>query len=129
MSSDIPVEAKCQNCSEETDAFFLDYHSNGYCLNYSYEEYLNLKNGYPAKPYIQEYIPEIWQVEKDLIYALKLAAKNGLEYAEECLTEHDARLGRTIRRNREWAENIESDIKQMKQTLETLAKYESSNIS
>lgn len=67
-----------------------------------------------------EYIPEKVTLLKDSIYAAISALEAGLEYAQECLLEHDRRLGRTIRRNREWAENIEIDIKKIKKSIEEL---------
>lgn len=69
-----------------------------------------------------EYIPEIWGVKKDTIYAAISALEAGLEYAQECLADHDQKLGRTIRRNREWAETIEEDIKKIKKSIEELKK-------
>jgi|JI7StandDraft_1071085.scaffolds.fasta_scaffold307018_2 hypothetical protein len=38
----------------------------------------------------------------------------GLENTQCALIEHDANLGRTTRKNREWAETLEEDIKKMR---------------
>lgn len=59
-------------------------------------------------------------LKKDAIYAAIVALEAGLEYAQECLIEHDTKLGRTIRRNKEWAENIEIDIEKIKKSIEEL---------
>lgn len=48
------------------------------------------------------------------------AIYSGREYAQMCLTEHDATLGRTTIKNRVWAENMERDIRQMDHALERL---------
>jgi hypothetical protein len=66
------------------------------------------------------YIPETWTVTKDVIYASIVSIKNGLEYARECLSQHESALGRTTYKNRTWAETIEKDILQMEKTLEDL---------
>lgn len=66
------------------------------------------------------YVPEVWNVEKDVIYAAILAVESGLEYARECLATHDSALGRTTHKNKTWAETIESDIRHMERTLAML---------
>ena len=66
------------------------------------------------------YIPEIWRVEKDVIYAAIPAVESGLEYARECLTTHDSALGRTTHKNKTWAEAMERDIRHMERTLAML---------
>ena len=45
----------------------------------------------------------------DLIGALE----DAVEYAKDVLAHHDARLGRTIKKNRDYAEQIESDIQRL----------------
>jgi len=69
---------------------------------------------------MQTYIPETWTVKKDIIYASIDSIKNGLEYARECLSQHDISFGRTTYKNRTWAETIEGDIVQMEKTLKDL---------
>ena len=66
------------------------------------------------------YQPEIWQVEKNVIYASIPAVEAGLEYANELLAAHDRDLGRTTLKNKTWAETIEADIRHMSRTLEML---------
>jgi hypothetical protein len=66
------------------------------------------------------YQPEIWQVEKDVIYAAIPSVEAGLEYAKELLSAHDRDLGRTTLKNKTWAETIEADIRHMTRTLEML---------
>ena len=60
------------------------------------------------------YIPEVWSVKKDAI-------ESGLEYARQCLCDHDAALGRTTHKNRTWAETIEGDIRQMENARDLLS--------
>ena len=64
-----------------------------------------------------EYIPENWLVKKDTIYAAITAIEDGLEYARECLAQHEAALGRTTLKNKTWAETMEKDIRHMERTL------------
>ena len=66
------------------------------------------------------YVPEIWRVEKDTIYAAIPAVESGLEYARECLATHETNLGRTTLKNKTWAETMEKDIRHMERTLEML---------
>jgi hypothetical protein len=63
---------------------------------------------------------EIWQVEKNVIYASIPAVEAGLEYAKELLAAHDRDLGRTTLKNKTWAETIEDGIRHMTRTLEML---------
>jgi hypothetical protein len=67
-----------------------------------------------------KYQPEIWRVEKDTIYAAIPAVESGLEYARECLAQHETALGRTTLKNKTWAETMEKDIRHMERTLEML---------
>jgi hypothetical protein len=66
------------------------------------------------------YIPEVWSVKKDAIYAAIHAIESGLEYARQCLCDHHAALGRTTHKNRTWAETIEGDIQQMENARDLL---------
>jgi hypothetical protein len=66
------------------------------------------------------YEPEIWPVPKDIIYAAIPALEAGLEYARDCLTDHDALCGRECRKNRVAAEAMENDIRNMERTLAML---------
>lgn len=66
------------------------------------------------------YQPEIWRVEKDTFYAALSAIEAGLEYAKECLAQHETALGRTTLKNKTWAETMEKDIRHMERTLEML---------
>jgi hypothetical protein len=66
------------------------------------------------------YTPHNWQIEKDTVYAAITAITSGIEYAQECLAQHDTALGRTTRKNKTWAETIEKDIRQMTRALEQL---------
>ena len=68
----------------------------------------------------QQYTPEIWPVEKDVIYAASKAVSDGLYYAKEALLLHDASLGRTTRKNKAWAETMEAEIRHMQRTHQTL---------
>ena len=76
-----------------------------------------------------EYQPEMMAFERDFVLCdLKFAIEAGMEYAQECLTRHDQELGRTTKKNKTWAETMEKDIAQMKQSLEKIKKYETGNL-
>ena len=69
---------------------------------------------------MDDYIPEMWSVQKDVIYAAIKAVEDGLEYARDCLTSHDIALGRTTKKNRTYAEIMEEEIQHMELTLAML---------
>ena len=70
------------------------------------------------------YIPEIWSVEKDTIYAAIPAVESGLAYARECLVQHEKDTIYAVKpvtlKNKTWAERMEKDICHMERTLEML---------
>jgi hypothetical protein len=63
---------------------------------------------------------ETWKIKKGTVYAAIIAIESGLEYARECLADHDTALGRTTYKNRNVAETIEGDIEQMEHALDLL---------
>ena len=67
-----------------------------------------------------EYMPEMWTIRKDAIYAAIESLESGLEYAKSELAAHDSSIGRTILRNKRYAESVEWDIKKMEATLDML---------
>jgi len=69
---------------------------------------------------MQTYQPEMWSVQKDVIYAAIVDIADGIEFADELLCTHDRDLGRSTKKNREWAETLEQSIAHMKRTLEQL---------
>ncbi len=73
------------------------------------------------------YIPEVWSVKKDAICAAIHAIESGLEYARQCLCDHDAAMGRTTHKNRTWAETIEGDIRQMENACDLLSVRQPNN--
>ena len=75
---------------------------------------------HPVCSALAEYVPEVWSVNKDAVLAAINAIESGLEYARQCLLEHDTSLGRTTHKNRTWAETIEGDIAQMELALTAL---------
>jgi hypothetical protein len=68
----------------------------------------------------QKYIPEIWRIEKDLVYKLIPALEAGLENTQSVLVEHDAALGRTTAKNKMWAEILEREIRGMEDCIKQL---------
>lgn len=64
-----------------------------------------------------QYIPELWTVEKDAIYAAKGALADGIEYTRELLANHDRDLGRNHRSNKIAAEHMEKAIRGMQAAL------------
>ena len=71
--------------------------------------------------------PEHWWIEKfTLLNALDSLAA-GLEHAQHVLSEHDASLGRTTRKNKSWAETLESDIRNIEKSIKDLKTIEASH--
>jgi len=70
-------------------------------------------------------LPTYFHVEvgayNDAIKAIEL----GLDYARDALIVHDETLGRSLYKNRRWAENIESDIQEMQDAMQSLGKLNS----
>jgi|DEB0MinimDraft_6_1074348.scaffolds.fasta_scaffold04932_4 outer membrane translocation and assembly module TamA len=64
--------------------------------------------------------PIMVAVDYDTLNDAMDCLSTGVEYAKEALAEHDASLGRSIRKNRIWAEQIESEIRQMEKSLKVL---------
>ena len=98
--------------SDENNVGFLQVEKRG--------RWTEARSELDQAPGSDSYQPEIWQVEKDVIYAAIPAVEAGLEYARECLTTHDSSLGRTTHKNKTWAETMEKDIRNMERTLATL---------
>jgi hypothetical protein len=73
-----------------------------------------------SEPSGYAYVPELWSIQKDTIYAAIIAVEAGIEYARECLSTHDSTLGRTTRKNKAWAETMEADIRSMEHALAML---------
>lgn len=59
-------------------------------------------------------------VDQELLIAALAAIVNGLENTQSALSDHDARLGRTTKQNRSWAEVLELDIRQMRRAKHNL---------
>lgn len=61
----------------------------------------------------------------DSTFCASIAAiESGIEYAKECLAQHDAQLGRTTLKNKSWAETIERDIAAMTAARDNLRTYD-----
>lgn len=76
----------------------------------------------PEKPadIFQGLIPELWAVDKMVLRNCLDALQSSLEYARECLATHDSTLGRTTKKNKSWAETIESDIRLIEKSIKEL---------
>jgi hypothetical protein len=66
------------------------------------------------------YQPEMWTVEKDVIYGAIPALTTGIEYAKQCLADHEEICGRRTLKDRSWAETMEDDIRRMECALDDL---------
>lgn len=60
--------------------------------------------------------PEMRTVETELLRSALTAVEAGIGWAESVLFDHDRSLGRKTRKNKQAAESIELDIRQMKAT-------------
>ena len=61
--------------------------------------------------------PTFVLVNEELLRKVHELCQTGLENAQECLSAHDASLGRTTRKNIELAEMYEKDIREAKSAL------------
>ena len=71
--------------------------------------------------------PELWRVDKMLIRNTIDALQIGIEHTRNNLTEHDSNLGRTTRKNKSWAETLESDIRSIEDCINKLKLVEVEN--
>ncbi len=71
--------------------------------------------------------PEKWQVDKNTLRSTIDALRSGLEHTNAALIEHDANLGRTTRKNKSWAETLESDIRLIEDCIKKLKLVEVEN--
>ena len=60
---------------------------------------------------VNEYVPEMRTIQKDIIYSAIHAVTSGLEYAQECLKHHE---------NKRIVHAVEEDIRQMNLALTAL---------
>ncbi len=65
----------------------------------------------------------MWSVDKSDIYSAIHNLSAGLDYTRELLSQHEVNLGRSTRKNRMWAEQMESDIRSMETLLIKLRAY------
>lgn len=60
--------------------------------------------------FMTEYQPETIAIPISELENIIDALEAGLEHTQTVLSEHDASLGRTTRKNKRWAESLEKDI-------------------
>lgn len=80
----------------------------------------------PPKDFFQ-FQPEKWAVDKNTLRNTIDALQTGLDHTRSTLTEHDSSLGRTTRKNKSWAETIESDIRAIEKSIKDLKLVEAEN--
>lgn len=74
-----------------------------------------------ALPMFTEVVqPTFVSVDQEILRAAVIAIANGIETTVSMLTDHDASLGRTTRKNRQWAETLEDDIRAMRRVKHNL---------
>lgn len=69
---------------------------------------------------MQEYQPETIAIPTLEVQNIVDALEAGLEHTQTVLAEHDASLGRTTRKNKNWAEQLESDVEFFKTRIKLL---------
>jgi len=76
----------------------------------------------PPHPFanIQEYRSETVRIEIPELENAIDALQAGLEHTQTALIEHDASSGRTTRRNKFWAQTLETDIAAMEKSIKFL---------
>lgn len=57
--------------------------------------------------------PTLVSINEEILRSALTAISSGIENTRQCLAEHDSTLGRTIKKNKLWAETLERDIEQM----------------
>lgn len=62
----------------------------------------------------REYQPETISIPTQELQNIVDALECGLEHTQTVLAEHDVSLGRTTRKNKNWAEQLEKDIEFLK---------------
>ena len=67
-----------------------------------------------------EYKPKCRTIEENLLKNTVDGLTSGLEYAEMALQDHEIKLGRTTRKNKMWAEQIERDIDFLQKTIKNI---------
>lgn len=67
---------------------------------------------------MEAYGPVICTVARNEIREAISVMEAGLDYTRECLSTHESTLGRTITKNKLWAEHMEADIVRMEKMLE-----------
>lgn len=63
---------------------------------------------------------EHWRIEKFTLLNVLDSLAAGLDHAQTALAEHDVNYGRTTRKNKPWAETLESDIRNIKKSIKDL---------
>lgn len=69
---------------------------------------------------ITTYQPETIAIPTQELRKIVDALEAGLEHTQTVLSEHDASLGRTTRKNKNWAESLEKDIEFSKNLIKML---------
>jgi hypothetical protein len=64
--------------------------------------------------------PEMVSVDRELLIGALVVAEDAREWAVELLAVHDANLGRTTRKNRMWAQHLETRIAAAKASIAEL---------
>jgi hypothetical protein len=68
----------------------------------------------------REYQPETIAIPTLEVQNIIDALECGLEHTQTVLAEHDVSLGRTTRKNKNWAEQLEKDIEFLKERVKFL---------
>ena len=125
---------KCPKCKQTIKTWHGDFHYSGECIKWDSwfvwnelkrskeaisESNFNNMNKLGPNPKTDEILHPNYQPTKistsetDLENILD-SLEFGLELAQEALTDHDARLGRTIKKNAIWAKELEFQISMFK---------------
>lgn len=64
--------------------------------------------------------PTFLTIELDDFIIMRRLIEEGQDYAKSALSDHDVALGRTTRKNKMWAEQMENDIGRMQGMLEKM---------
>ena len=74
----------------------------------------------PEEIGFQTYQETHYIIGKSTLYSILASLEFGLEIAQEALIEHDQYLGRTIMKNKMWAEELEREIEKFKNRIKEM---------
>ena len=73
--------------------------------------------------FVAELRKEFCSVDKEIIRRAWSGICFAIETTKSCLVDHDVSLGRTTRKNKQWAETLEGDIRALEKSKQELTSF------